>query len=73
MHPGPRVSSPSPDKLPMSDFDWLQGPALIPIIGGAGGIITTWEGKSAASGGRNVASGDKRAHAEALKLLDGQN
>jgi myo-inositol-1(or 4)-monophosphatase len=47
--------------------------ALIPIIEGAGGIITTWEGKSAASGGRIVAAGDKRAHAAALKLLDGQN
>ena len=43
--------------------------ALIPIIEGAGGIITDWSGKAATSGGRIVAAGDKRVHAEALKLL----
>ncbi len=43
--------------------------ALIPIIEGAGGIITNWAGKAAAGGGRIVAAGDKRVHAEALKLL----
>ena len=43
--------------------------ALIPIIEGAGGIITTWEGGSAVKGGRIVAAGDKRAHAAALELL----
>lgn len=43
--------------------------ALIPIIEGAGGIITDWSGKSAAHGGRIVAAGDKRVHAEALKIL----
>jgi histidinol-phosphatase len=45
--------------------------ALIPIITGAGGIITTWEGASAANGGRIVAAGDRRAHAAALALLKG--
>jgi myo-inositol-1(or 4)-monophosphatase len=43
--------------------------ALIPIIEGAGGIITNWEGGSAAKGGRVVAAGDKRVHAEAMKVL----
>jgi len=43
--------------------------ALIPIIEGAGGIITDWSGKPAAKGGRIIAAGDKRVHAEALKLL----
>ncbi|HLL29174.1 MAG TPA: histidinol-phosphatase [Xanthobacteraceae bacterium] len=43
--------------------------ALIPIIEGAGGIITDWSGKPAAGGGRIVAAGDARVHAEALKLL----
>jgi histidinol phosphatase-like enzyme (inositol monophosphatase family) len=43
--------------------------ALIPIIEGAGGVITTWDGGDAAKGGRIVASGDKRAHEEALALL----
>jgi myo-inositol-1(or 4)-monophosphatase len=43
--------------------------ALIPIIEGAGGIITNWEGGSAAKGGRVVAAGDKRVHEAGLKLL----
>jgi myo-inositol-1(or 4)-monophosphatase len=43
--------------------------ALIPIIEGSGGIITNWSGKAATSGGRIVAAGDKRVHAEALRLL----
>jgi myo-inositol-1(or 4)-monophosphatase len=43
--------------------------ALIPIIEGAGGIITNWSGKAATGGGRIVAAGDKRVHVEALKLL----
>ena|SRR5947209_1933740 len=43
--------------------------ALIPIIEGAGGIVTNWEGGSAAKGGRVVAAGDKRVHAEAMNLL----
>ncbi len=43
--------------------------ALIPIILGAGGIITTWEGGPAQAGGRIVAAGDARTHAAALELL----
>ena len=45
--------------------------ALIPIITGAGGVVTTWEGKPAQSGGRIVAAGDARIHEAALKLLNG--
>lgn len=44
--------------------------ALIPIVNGAGGIITTWDGKPPQSGGRIVAAGDKRLHDAALKLLN---
>ena len=44
--------------------------ALIPIVNGAGGIITTWEGEPAQNGGRIVAAGDKRVHEAALKLLN---
>src|SRR5438067_4454585 len=44
---------------------------LIPIVTGAGGVLTAWDGGSAVSGGRIVAAGDRRAHAAALKLLDG--
>jgi myo-inositol-1(or 4)-monophosphatase len=45
--------------------------ALIPIVHGAGGIVTSWEGGSAVSGGRVVAAGDTRVHAAALKILAG--
>jgi myo-inositol-1(or 4)-monophosphatase len=44
--------------------------ALIPIVEGAGGIITDWRGGPCADGGRVVAAGDKRVHAEALKYLN---
>ena len=43
--------------------------ALIPIVEGAGGVITSWEGGSAAGGGRVVAAGDKRVHEAAMKVL----
>ena len=44
---------------------------LVPIIAGAGGIVTTWEGGSPHAGGRIVAAGDKRVHAAALEALKG--
>jgi myo-inositol-1(or 4)-monophosphatase len=43
--------------------------ALIPIIERAGGKITDWQGGAATAGGRVIAAGDERVHAEALKLL----
>ena len=46
--------------------------ALVPIIEGAGGVITTWDGESAAKGGRIIAAGDAKLHAEARALLIGQ-
>jgi myo-inositol-1(or 4)-monophosphatase len=45
--------------------------ALIPIVTGAGGVVTTWEGEPAAGGGRIVAAGDPRVHRAALALLQG--
>ena len=39
--------------------------ALIPIVEGAGGIITDWQGNSASNGGQILACGNKRLH-EAL-------
>ena len=36
--------------------------ALVPIIEGAGGRVTTWEGEPATDGGRIVAAGDARVH-----------
>jgi myo-inositol-1(or 4)-monophosphatase len=43
--------------------------ALIPVIEGAGGIVTDWEGKPFTSGQSVLACGDKRVHAEAVKIL----
>ena len=43
--------------------------ALIPIIEGAGGIVTTWTGGPAEEGGAIVAAGDPRLHEAALARL----
>jgi myo-inositol-1(or 4)-monophosphatase len=43
--------------------------AIIPIVAGAGGIVTTWENGPAQGGGRIVVAGDARVHAQALALL----
>ena len=45
--------------------------ALIPIIEGAGGIVTSWDGGDAAKGGRIVAAGDRRVHEAAMERLAG--
>lgn len=43
--------------------------AIVPIVQGAGGVITTWSGEGAQHGGQVIAAGDARVHAEALALL----
>jgi myo-inositol-1(or 4)-monophosphatase len=43
--------------------------ALAPIVEGAGGIVSTWDGGDPAQGGRIVAAGDRRVYEEALQLL----
>ena len=42
---------------------------LVPIIAGAGGIVTTWDGGSPKAGGRIIAAGDARVHDAAMALL----
>ena len=42
---------------------------LIPIVQGAGGIVTTWENGPPQGGGRIVVAGDKRVHAAAMEML----
>ncbi|MEX2035845.1 MAG: histidinol-phosphatase [Xanthobacteraceae bacterium] len=44
---------------------------LMPIIAGAGGIVTAWDGGSPNAGGRIIAAGDRRVHAAAMKVLAG--
>ncbi len=44
--------------------------ALIPIVEGAGGTVTTWSGDSAVDGGRVIATGDPRLHEQVLRKLE---
>src|SRR5581483_697619 len=46
--------------------------ALVPIVSGAGGIITTWENEPAQAGGRVIVAGDRRVHEAALAVLNGR-
>jgi histidinol phosphatase-like enzyme (inositol monophosphatase family) len=50
----------------LKPFDILP---LMPIIERAGGVVTTWDGGDARSGGRILAAGDARLHAEAIQAL----
>ena len=44
--------------------------ALIPLVEGAGGVITNWRGGEPGDGGSVLAAGDARVHAAALELLN---
>jgi inositol-phosphate phosphatase/L-galactose 1-phosphate phosphatase/histidinol-phosphatase len=59
------------DLIVEADLDPHDFLALIPVIEGAGGVITDWQGQplSAASDGRVIAAGDPRVHRDALKVL----
>ena len=43
--------------------------ALIPIVEGAGGLVTNWQGGSASNGGDVIACGDRQLHASVLTCL----
>jgi myo-inositol-1(or 4)-monophosphatase len=57
------------DLIVESTFKHWDVAALIPIVEGAGGIITKWQGGSCADGGQVLAAGDRRIHEAALELL----
>lgn len=59
------------DMVIETNFHAWDVAALIPLVEGAGGIITSWDGGSAQPGKTILASGDRRIHAEAMKLLAG--
>ena len=44
---------------------------LIPIVEGAGGIVTDWQGNSAADGGLVIAAANEKLYEQALGLLHG--
>jgi histidinol phosphatase-like enzyme (inositol monophosphatase family) len=45
---------------------------LIPIVEGAGGIVTSWDGGDPTKGGAIIAAGDRRVHEQAMALLAGR-
>lgn len=45
--------------------------ALIPVVEGAGGVITTWEGADPQNGGSVIACGDPMLHRQLLPLIAG--
>jgi histidinol phosphatase-like enzyme (inositol monophosphatase family) len=45
--------------------------ALIPIVEGAGGVVTTWDGGDAQQGGRVLAAADADLHRAVMALLAG--
>lgn len=47
----------------------IQG--LIPVIEGAGGVVTTWSGEPAAMGGTVLAAGSREIHQLALEMVNG--
>ena len=53
----------------LQPYDFM---ALVPVIEGAGGRLTDWQGQALALGssGQVVAAGDARVHAAACALLD---
>jgi inositol-phosphate phosphatase/L-galactose 1-phosphate phosphatase/histidinol-phosphatase len=59
------------DLVVESDMNVYDYFALIPVIEGAGGVITDWQGRALGleSDGRVVAAGDKSLHTQALDAL----
>jgi myo-inositol-1(or 4)-monophosphatase len=57
------------DLVVEADLKTYDVQALIPVVEGAGGVMTDWQGGSAAHGGQVIAAGDARVHAAALKIL----
>jgi inositol-phosphate phosphatase/L-galactose 1-phosphate phosphatase/histidinol-phosphatase len=59
------------DLIVEADLDVHDFMALVPVIEGAGGVVSDWQGAplTPASDGRVIASGDRRVHESALELL----
>ena len=59
------------DLIVEADLDVHDFMALVPVIEGAGGLVTDWEGRALTPGsdGRVLAAGDAKVHEHALKLL----
>jgi myo-inositol-1(or 4)-monophosphatase len=58
------------DLVVESGLDAYDIMPLIPIIEGAGGVVTNWQGESAVAGGQIIAAGDKRVLEAAIARLN---
>jgi len=58
------------DAVVESDLKPYDIQALIPIIEGAGGVVSNWQGESAVEGGAVVASANPDLHAQLLAKLN---
>ncbi|MGD0190554.1 MAG: histidinol-phosphatase [Rhizomicrobium sp.] len=61
------------DLIVESTFNRWDIAALIPIVAGAGGIVTDWQGGDCSAGGQILAAGDARMHAAAVALLNSKS
>lgn len=61
------------DVIVEADLKPYDVQALMPIIEGAGGVITTWDGQSAQNGGAIVACGDPLLHKQLVEMLKHAN
>jgi myo-inositol-1(or 4)-monophosphatase len=59
------------DLIVESYFKRWDVAALIPVVEGAGGIISNWQGGDCSEGGQCLAAGDRCVHDAAIALLAG--
>lgn len=57
------------DLVVESDLQAYDIQPIVPIIEGAGGIVTNWKGEPVTDGGQVLAAGDPRVHAAAMSVL----
>lgn len=57
------------DLVVEADLEPYDIQALMPIVQGAGGVITNWQGESARAGGQVIAAATPELHRQALALL----
>lgn len=57
------------DLVVEADLEPYDIQALMPIVRGAGGVVSNWRGDNAAAGGQIVAAGTPELHEQALQLL----
>ena len=66
------MASGSIDVIFESGFQFYDFAAVVPVVEGAGGVITDWQGKplTSSSKGEILACANKALHEKALNLLD---